>query len=89
MLKFDNDEEGYRAWLAANPTGYFLNCYRNSRPAWRLHRATCYTFSGRDNLTTGQYYKVCSTQIEELTNWAEQGSDPDYGACKSCNPFAS
>jgi hypothetical protein len=85
---FDQDEKGYVRWLQENPKGYFLNCYRNSKPAWRLHRVNCYTFAGRTNLTTGQYFKVCSTDHRKLLAWAETRSDPEFGPCKACSPLA-
>jgi hypothetical protein len=88
VKRFYDDEEGYHDW-AANPGGYTLNCYKSTGP-YMLHRADCHTLRNTKNLTTGQYYKVCSNEKEELTEWVKQsyGSGFRFDRCKKCNPSA-
>ena len=93
MELFNDNEKGYLAWISTNSTGYVLNCYKGTGKAcgpWMLHRADCYTLENK-NLTTGRYYKVCSTKKEELAAWAEkervqQGYESEFQRCTKCNP---
>jgi len=54
-----------------------------------LHKADCYTLD-RPNVTTGQYYKACSKDRNELIRWANREQDAkgydDMQRCKKCNP---
>jgi hypothetical protein len=91
VKRFYDDEEGYHDWAAVNPRGYTLNCYKSkSTGPYMLHRADCHTLRNTKNLTTGQYYKVCSNDKEELTEWVKQsyGSGFRFDRCKKCSPYA-
>jgi hypothetical protein len=89
---FNNDDESFRKWLTANRAGYVLNCYKATSPSggpYMLHLATCYTLE-TNNLTTTQFYKVCSNNREKLINWAKEqalkrGYD-ELSRCTKCNP---
>ncbi len=93
MELFDDKENDYLGWIVANSTGYVMNCYKGMGRTcgpWMLHRADCYTLD-KKNLTTGRYYKVCSTRKEELTEWAKReqvqpGYESDFQLCTKCNP---
>ena len=42
IVRFERDDEGYLAWLAANPTGFVVNCAPNPSTDYLvLHRASC------------------------------------------------
>ncbi|HEY0640683.1 MAG TPA: hypothetical protein VGD67_23890 [Pseudonocardiaceae bacterium] len=69
MQLFEDDDNGYVAWLAANPDGFVLNTERNpTRSYLKLHRASCRTITQlqRDatTWTTGVYVKRCGTRAE-------------------------
>jgi len=91
MERFYDNEKGYLDWEASNSTGFVINCYKVSGP-YMLHRSNCHTILDNKNFTTGQYYKVCSNDKEELMNWAKQerkkhGSlEPGVQRCTKCNP---
>jgi hypothetical protein len=85
--KFENDDEGYRAWRRAHPRGYVVNANRNPKPSYlKLHRTWCTHISvlrrGMTTWTAGDYIKVCSDSRRELARWAESevGGALD-GAC--------
>ncbi len=85
MERFYDDENGYLNWVAANPHGYVVNCYKRPDSAWRLHRAGCRHLQPL-NFTTGDYYKVCSNDAQELVQWAERNSVGDFAPCAHCRP---
>ncbi len=94
METFYDNENGYLRWVNANSAGYVLNCYKatsKSGGPWMLHRADCSTIRNNENFTTGQYYKACSGNKEELIQWAdkertEKGYDTEVERCTKCNP---
>jgi len=54
VIKFENDDEGYKDWLRRNPNGYVINCFRSPSPNYLfLHKATCFTISGSPEGTHG------------------------------------
>ena len=91
MERFCDDEKGYLEWGTSNSTGYVINCYKASGP-YMLHRSDCHTILNNKNFTTGQYYKVCSSNKEELTNWAKHERkkhglpESELQRCTKCNP---
>jgi hypothetical protein len=92
MEQFYDDESGYLRWKNAHSSGYVLNCYKatsRSGGPYMLHRAACHTLENK-NLTTGQYYKVCSLDRADLIGWADrQQAENGYDAvkrCTKCNP---
>lgn len=88
ILHFDNDEEGYLAWVRANPTGFVVNVDRARRvPHYPMvHRAThgLMSSSTRTNYTANDYIKICSVDLGEL----EAHSLAEYGRvlnrCATC-----
>jgi len=73
MQIFDHDDNGYLAWLDANPHGFVLNTTHNQQ-SLMLHMATCGTISigppHGDTWTAGQYIKVCAMTPQRLRQWA-------------------
>jgi hypothetical protein len=67
--QFRDDDQGYLAWTAANPSGYVINIQRSLNTAdARMHRADCHTINGRPargRTWTGPYIKVCSASARE------------------------
>jgi hypothetical protein len=63
MQTFKDNDEGYLAWLTANPTLYVLNAERSLNPNnLVLHRATCRHINdtpSRGARWTVDYIKVC------------------------------
>jgi len=88
---FSDNEKGYLDWIAVNPTGYVMNCYKASGP-YMLHRSDCYTIRNNKHFTTGQYSKACSNNKEEVTIWAKQElkkrglPESGFQRCTRCNP---
>jgi hypothetical protein len=73
IVTFRNDDGGYLAWLAANPTGWVVNTTRTPSAGYvKLHRAGCPSISApqRTRWTTGDYAKVCAPERRALDEWA-------------------
>jgi hypothetical protein len=46
MIRFNDDDQSYLAWIAAHPRGYVLNIRHEPDPKYVvLHRATCPSIS--------------------------------------------
>ena len=89
MVIIINEDETYLDWIASNPAGFVLNCYRNMSPEYLvLHKATCGTIgtSARENWTTAQYIKACSNDRLELLKWAEKDIGGELTECSLCKP---
>jgi len=91
VIRFENDDEGYKDWLRRNPNGYVINCLRSPSPNYLvLHKATCFTISGspaRGNTwTCGQYIKICSNENAELERWAKEKIKGSVHYCGCCKP---
>lgn len=70
LFQDQDDDTGFRSWIERNPEGYFINTERGvNRNYLLLHRATCPTIKGRQNLTR-DYVKFCSLDRAELEDWA-------------------
>jgi hypothetical protein len=65
---FQDDDDGYSSWIAANPRGYVVNIARTLRTSEaRLHHAHCRTISGANphgGPWTGPYIKLCSPELD-------------------------
>jgi hypothetical protein len=64
ITRFQNDDDGYLAWIDEHPTGFVVNCAPNPSTDYLvLHRASCMhiTVPG-DNMEhwTHEYIKVCA-----------------------------
>src|SRR3712207_607293 len=92
VIRFQDDDEGYLAWIDANPRGFVVNCEPHPSPNnMVLHRASCMhiTVPG-ENMEhwTHQYIKVCSPKNGLLMKWCRDvvGSEPTR--CSTCSPLA-
>jgi hypothetical protein len=88
---FIDDDGGYLAWLAANPTGYVVNCARAPKPDYViLHRADCTSITGTPSRgvtwTHGQFRKVCAGSVVELDQWARDTVGTVPSRCGRCDP---
>jgi len=86
----------YQAWMDLNRDGYVGNLGQGKDSAYFvLHQAGCHHISKysrssrKDSFTTGQYLKVCSTDIQDLISWARtyRPATPGPTPCKTCNPL--
>jgi len=89
MIKFENDDEGYFAWLAANPGGYVLNVREKSDSNYVvLHRATCGSISSpkvKPGAYTGRNYnKWCARTLSEIRYGATREGRTDGSFSKRC-----
>lgn len=90
VTTFIDDDAGYLNWVKSNPQGFVLNCERNPRPTYLyLHRATCFAITGRPTsgkLLTKDYIKICSSNREQLEQWAKREVEGLLHPCRICNP---
>ncbi len=89
---FQNDDDAYRAWISANPTGFVLNT--TSVPSAQylmLHKATCGCIGSPDieNYTTTAYIKICSISIDDLNGWGKREIGGNLTPCGLCHPLTS
>jgi 5-methylcytosine-specific restriction enzyme A len=85
---FENDDEGYLAWVRANPSGYVVNVDRARRyPQYPMvHRAKHALMSSpaRTNYTTNEYIKICSLDLSELESLALNEYKRKLVRCSTC-----
>ena len=88
LVAFVDDDDGYRAWLAANPAGYVLNSTRSPhRDYLMLHPASCRHISGAPELNwTRQYVKICTPTAAVLDAWAASAVGGEAVRCAFCQP---
>ena len=85
VMKFRDDEEGYRDWLRQNPGGWVLNKDTAERPL-KLHRADCDTISTPClPRTINGLTKFCSTDRDALVTYARDLAELSLG-CPFCCP---
>jgi hypothetical protein len=89
--EFVNDDTGYMEWLKSNPSGFVINTSIAKAPGYMvLHRGCCPHISGyaanfaKDAFTSKQYIKICSDQIDDLTDWVKQHGRTDGTFSKGC-----
>jgi hypothetical protein len=92
--QFINQEQAFENWIERHSEeGYLLNCIKG--PAGtvgyvcKLHRASCTCFTHSNprtgkNFTTRNYYKVCSTDMDELVSWGKKQFRVTAPKCKLC-----
>jgi hypothetical protein len=86
MKRFVDDNRGYLDWLDHHPDGFVINTGRIPSAAYlMLHRARCWTISGkpaRGTTFTGDYIKVCGER-DELEDFARHlgGHTRPCGLC--------
>jgi hypothetical protein len=83
---FRDDDAGFFDWLDANQGGYFVNTERNPKANYLvLHAAACSHFDRSPSMHwTKDYVKVCSTDREELEDWAADAVGGEVTLCRSC-----
>lgn len=87
-LKFQDDDSGYFAWLAANRNGYVLNCRPNPKSdRVVMHRSDCRTIQGDSGQPmTTEYIKICSNSEDELYSWSLKQAGRFRETCSHCMP---
>ena len=88
MKIFKDDDRGYKRRIGLHPNGYVLNTGRTGRSRYvKLHRADCRTIAPTDDKQwTHQWIKVCSTDVDELADWARDkrgGKEPEMCGCQN------
>lgn len=83
---FKDDDNGFFAWLVANPGGMFINAEREPKPNYLvLHKSWCRHFKRRGNLKwTKDYVKVCSVELKALERWAAETVGGQITPCSAC-----
>lgn len=70
---FDDQEEGYLAWIEENPSGFVANMdkAKSMKQYPMIHSAgdAAVSKDKRGNFTTNAYFKICSTDLRELKNY--------------------
>ena len=89
VTHFDQDDEGYRDWIASHPEGYVVNSETTPRAGYlKLHSSTCRWVSDSSSAyTTGSYSKTCAEAIELLDLWAENVTGGALDPCGVCKPL--
>jgi hypothetical protein len=85
LIAFEDSDRDYLFWTRRNPRGYVVNCYRSPTADYLiLHWADCYTINGTQSpWTTGDYAKMCSTNLPSLEDWAN-GMGGSLEKCGKC-----
>lgn len=89
MVRFVDDDHGYRSWLVAHPEGWVLNTHRHPKPGYLiLHHAVCRTINRPDDdrIWTGAYSKLCADIRSELEAWARAQLRAEVQPCGLCLP---
>ena len=89
-LIFDDNDERYLEWLAANPEGLVVNCRRAPSPDYMvLHSAACLRISQRrgnqrfGGFTERSYVKICGASEAELRAAIQNYGAKDFsGICR-------
>jgi len=88
VRRFERDDLGYVAWLAARPDGYVLNTHIHATSDYViLHRARCRTVNrplAADRSWTYAYGKTCSDAREDLEAWALAEAGGPAQPCGKC-----
>ena len=89
MIQFDNEEQGYFAWLSSHPNGFVLNIRKERDPHYVvLHRASCGLISSSKHVdgtyTERSYNKWCADDIDSLRNAAKREGRSDGTFSKRC-----
>ena len=87
MIMFDNDEDEYLKWVFSHPYGFAINVPKDGHSAPNmLHKASCtHITTAHKNYTTTSYKKLCSTNRQELVDWATRDTNT-FQLCKHCKP---
>lgn len=89
VTKFQDDDAGYLAWLAAHPRGFVLNAERKPQSSnLILHRASCWTIGGRPSRGdswTRAYIKICADDTAAIEEWTAKEVGGPPRRCQFCN----
>ena len=90
MIRFENDDRTYLAWLRHHPAGHVLNVRARPDPNYVvLHRATCGFISSDSHeanaYTGGGYRKICSTDLDDLGRAAVAEGRADRTFSRRCS----
>lgn len=87
---FEDDDEGYVAWISKHKFGFVLNSERPPTPNYlKLHRSSCSTVReqiGEGEYWTRTYLKACSERKSSLIDWAESKTQSKPDSCPFCEP---
>ena len=85
---FADNEQGYLEWVKTHPRAFVVNCDRDLKRYFRLHRATCITIQSKaGHFTDTAFIKACSEDRKELERWVEQHpSTKKRKPCSHCFP---
>ena len=88
-VTFKDDEQGYAAWMRANPGGYVFNHFGGGDPAYNVvHRADCrHLRRDADVGARTRYEKVCGETRDEVEAAATRlrASAAGWSHCGSCS----
>ena len=86
LIHFEDDDDGFRRWVEANPNGYVVNSYRSPTAGYlKLHRVSCshLKLDSASNLTA-DYMKTCSNSLKTIKTWAKERLDAELQPCHFC-----
>ena len=83
---FQDDDQGFVAWLANNPDGFVINTKRKPKPGYLvLHRPSCRNLKSSSLLNwTKDTVKFCSPSRATLEEWASSTVGGEVTLCGSC-----
>lgn len=88
---FTDEDLGYFKWLAANPSGYVLECRRIPSPDYmKAHRVGCWTMNQLQTQAEnfmGSYMYACASTLMDLEVWAEVRVGGTIKLCQHCQPM--
>ena len=85
------EDRAYLSWLAHHRNGFVIDWLRKpTRKKPKVHRASCAEIKSsptqKTHWTTGRQLKVCSLDMDELLEWAREGSGGHVEHCEICQP---
>lgn len=89
VVKFIDDDRGYKMWLKENESGFVVNCWREASPKYLvLHRSICGSINTdkRGNWTETDYIKICSQDKNLLKEWVRKNIGGCPESCGLCKP---
>lgn len=87
LVRFIDDDHGYRQWVEQHSNGFVVNSHRNPKLHYLILRcASCGLISSDKihNYTTTAYIKTCSEDRAELENWAKNEVGGPVWDCRLC-----
>jgi hypothetical protein len=95
VQEFSSNDKAYQEWVTKHPQGFVINTNQGVSPEYMaLHKATCGHVSNFDNREQGAftergYMKVCSTEIDQLREWAKVHGRTDGSFTGNCKCASS